>query len=499
MDNSILTQELAPLLTQMAQIEQQRETVAGQIRTVEAELEKHATARQQLDALQEVCDTLDRLEALAAGRLFWKGLAEGGDGVDHVARVRARVAKVQARIRGILDHQAALQAQIERYDAQLDFIDQAVREVYEEEEERQEEFVIEREASPMPYEAMIMPWNRDTESEKRLRQAVLVAILACFVFGSVISLVKIPIHDRAVEVAQIPKRLVKLVKKEPPRPIRPKKPAASKPKEEIQTAHAGDKTKSKQVAKKKDKPAQKAGGAPKSIEKTRVADGSAAARKKAERIGVLAYKETFKDLMAEIPVARLGTQARLMKDSTRVAGQARSRRSLVAIQATGGSSGGIRYAAVSRNVGGGNAGRIGGGIGRGGTGTGLGTGVGPGKVESTIAAIQETDRPVSESPSPGRTDEEIQIVFDRYKATLYRIYNRELRKDPTLRGKILLRISIETNGAVSMCKVESTDLGSEMLVAMIVDRILRFNFGSKEGVEKLTILYPIDFLPAAQV
>jgi len=71
-----------------------------------------------------------------------------------------------------------------------------------------------------------------------------------------------------------------------------------------------------------------------------------------------------------------------------------------------------------------------------------------------------------------------------------------LRKDPTLRGKILMRISIETNGSVSMCKVESTDLTSPKLVANIVDRIKRFNFGPKEGVPKITILYPIDFLPA---
>ena len=66
-----------------------------------------------------------------------------------------------------------------------------------------------------------------------------------------------------------------------------------------------------------------------------------------------------------------------------------------------------------------------------------------------------------------------------------------------MRGKILLRISIETSGAVSLCKVESTDLGSPELVAKIVARIKRFNFGPKEGVPKMTILYPIDFLPAA--
>jgi len=60
----------------------------------------------------------------------------------------------------------------------------------------------------------------------------------------------------------------------------------------------------------------------------------------------------------------------------------------------------------------------------------------------------------------------------------------------------LLRISIETSGMVSMCKVESTDLTSPELVSKIVERIKRFNFGPKEGVSKLTILYPIDFLPS---
>jgi hypothetical protein len=39
-------------------------------------------------------------------------------------------------------------------------------------------------------------------------------------------------------------------------------------------------------------------------------------------------------------------------------------------------------------------------------------------------------------------------------------------------------------------------LASPELVAKIVERIKRFNFGPKEGVPKMTILYPIDFLPA---
>jgi len=195
--------------------------------------------------------------------------------------------------------------------------------------------------------------------------------------------------------------------------------------------------------------------------------------------------------MNEAPVARLGTQAPLGNDSPQAKGQAVAQRSLVAIQAEGGSSGGIGGAGVSRNIGNGNASRLGGG-----GGYGQGGGEGFARVESSISNLEESSRPTSDGLAPGRTDEEIQIVFDRYKAALYRIYNRELRKDPTLRGKILMRLSIEPDGAVSLCKMESTDLASPELVARIVDRIRRFNFGPKEGVQKMTILYPIDFLPS---
>jgi hypothetical protein len=196
--------------------------------------------------------------------------------------------------------------------------------------------------------------------------------------------------------------------------------------------------------------------------------------------------------MNEAPVAMLGTEATLRNKSWQAKGQAAARRSLVAIQAEGGSSGGISGAGVSRNIGNGNASRLGGGGGYGG-----GGGEGFVQVESSISNLEESSRPTSDGLAPGRTDEEIQIVFDRYKAALYRIYNRELRKDPTLRGKILMLISIEPDGAVSLCEVESTDLASPELVTRIVERIKRFNFGPKEGVHKMTILYPIDFLPAS--
>ncbi len=71
---------------------------------------------------------------------------------------------------------------------------------------------------------------------------------------------------------------------------------------------------------------------------------------------------------------------------------------------------------------------------------------------------------MSNGPGLARTDEEIQIVFDRYKSSLYRLYNRELRKDPTLQGQMVLRLTIEPNGSVSFCQLYSTDMSAPELV-----------------------------------
>ena len=90
--------------------------------------------------------------------------------------------------------------------------------MYDREERRKEEFVIEREISPVPYRAMVMPWTKEAESERRLNRSVLVALSISFLFGALISLIKVPIQDRSVAVAEIPKRLVQLVKKEMPKP-----------------------------------------------------------------------------------------------------------------------------------------------------------------------------------------------------------------------------------------------------------------------------------------
>jgi outer membrane biosynthesis protein TonB/cob(I)alamin adenosyltransferase len=474
-NTSILAQELAPIEAQIELYRKKQEALEGDLRIVEEELDKLSSDRQRFEALRNVCDALDKLGELNAIDLFWEGLPEMKDIAAHVENVRTRVTRFETEISGILEKQKSLQDQINKCLNELGFLYEEVRDAYEREERRKEEFIIEREISPVPYRKMVMPWTKEAESERYFRRAILLALLIAFVFGSVIPLINVPIPDRSQTVVEIPERLAKLVRKEKPKPPPPPEPQKEEEKEKPEEQ--------KEEPKKEEKPKEEI---PKK-EQVKVAANEAetsAARKKAESVGVLKFKDAFADLMTETP--KIGTEANLT-DNVRIKGQATAQRSLVAMQATGGSSGGIGGAGVSRNVGNSSVNRLG---------KGSGNGTAFTRVESSIGGLEEAARPTSDGLPPGRTDEEIQIVFDRYKAALYRIYNKELRKNPTLRGKILMRITIEPDGSVSLCEVESTDLASPELVKKIVARVKRFNFGPKEDVQKMTILYPIDFLPA---
>ena len=223
------------------------------------------------------------------------------------------------------------------------------------------------------------------------------------------------------------------------------------------------------------------------------------AKPKVGNVGILALKDKFASLAQDTVVAPLGADARHVAADDVGRPSARS----LLTSNTPGSSGGISVASLSRSVGGGGGGGGGGnggggvgGRGAGGSGGGIG-GVGTGRVVSTIAPITGADRPKARGgPGPARTDEEIQIVFDRYKASFYRLYNRELRNNPALKGQMVLRLKIEPDGSVSMCVLQSTDMDAPDLATQVVGRVRTINFGAKD-VPAVTIVYPIDFLPAA--
>ena len=441
-----INQKIDAAQTRIAELE-------DDLRKVDIELEDMFAERQKYVLLSEMSDRLDQLNKLGGTDLFWGDNFSQQQATDHYNRIHRLVANYDEQVREKQHKRELIKDDIQSVIAQISILNEEILIVQERAEERKHEFVIEREMTVQPYRPMIMPWTVQGEDEKRFRKYLLITLFITILLGFLIPMWNLPIPDRD-EVVEIPERLAKLiVKKEPP-------PPPPKVEKKLEPEKKEEKRPRKDVPKPK-------------TEKAKVA------RKKAERSGLLAFKDNFADLMDEETEKKLGAQARI-----RTSGQTarKTTRSIVAAQVEG-ASGGINTASLSRNVGG--------------TGGSL-DGVEFSRVESAIGSdFFGEERPLSDGPGPSRTDEEIQIVFDRYKAALYRIYNRELRKNPTLQGKVVLRITIEPDGKVSDCKLESSDMDAPELEAKIVERVKKFNFGPKEGVPAITILYPIDFLPAS--
>lgn len=439
-----ISREQQALQAQIDEGHKELAALEAKLRTVDKKLGEMAAQRQQYDLLNQICQSLDKLEELGAAELFWGEKEKSRDITENLTRVRGAATAFQEKVSTVEESRKKLQDRIHKQTIQINFLNEDLAEQQENEELAKHEYVVYREMAARPYRPMVMPWKGEREDEGRFRRSLLLALLLMVSFAYLIEIWILPVPEPE-EVVEIPENLVQLARREPPKP----------PKQEEK--------KPEQKEEKVDKP--------KPEEKQK-------AREKAETAGVLAFKNAFTDLIDAVP-DKLGADARVSNDGRKTTGQ--TQRSIVVAQAREG-SGGINSSALSRNVAG--------------TGSRVG-GVQFTRVESAVGAAAGADRPLSDGVGPSRTDEEIQIVFDRYKAALYRIYNRELRTDPTLRGKMILRVTIEPDGAVSACRVESTNLASAVLNTEIVDRVKKFNFGAKDGVPRITILYPIDFLPAA--
>lgn len=99
------------------------------------------------------------------------------------------------------------------------------------------------------------------------------------------------------------------------------------------------------------------------------------------------------------------------------------------------------------------------------------------------------------SGKASRSIEEIKLVFERNKGAIYAIYNRALRADPALQGKVVLELKIAPSGEVMDCRIVSSELRATEVEQKLLARIKQFDFGSKD-VAQMVVSWPVDFLPS---
>ena len=298
------------------------------------------------------------------------------------------------------------------------------------------------------YREFELPWETDQEANDRFRKILRVLLIILAVFGILFPLLPSPKHTIAEEV---PERLARVMMQtpKPPPPPPPPKPKEEKPKIEPKVA----------------------------MVKPPPVDEHQRAKDKAQK-QLNQVKDELADLRDVMDLTPLETK----NLSGAVGADSHAERSLITSK-VGSGSGGITSANASRGFG---------------TGAGSLSGHNTTAVSSGIAKSGLNARGPAASGGggkPARSREEIELVFDRNKGRIYSLYERALRENAELQGKLVLELTISPAGEVTMCRVVSSELKDPDLERKIISLVRLFRFDPKD-VDTITTTKPIDFFPA---
>ena len=308
-----------------------------------------------------------------------------------------------------------------------------------------------------------LPWVEGSEDRLFKRMAIIFSIIF-MLLGFIINQLSVP-EVKQKKLIDVSPRLAKLIlekkKLPPPPPLKKviKKPEPKKPK-----------------PKKKDKPKPK----PKKVVKKKPAplpNKRAAAKKQAQQAGLIALSDELADLrdsfdfsdIADQPQTKAGKKAETTISTSKL---------LTAKAGKG--SGGIATRSLTRKI--------------------KTSELAQRKTTAVSSSIQSKQKIQAKAGkqktrNATRSQEEIERVFQKNKGAIFSIYNRELRKDPSLQGKVVIELTIAPDGRVTKAIIVSSELNHKKLEKRLLSKIKKFRFANKK-VPVITVSYPIDFLPS---
>lgn len=104
-----------------------------------------------------------------------------------------------------------------------------------------------------------------------------------------------------------------------------------------------------------------------------------------------------------------------------------------------------------------------------------------------------SDSKTNAKGEPTRSARDINVKLEANKGRLNKIYQRALRDDPTLGGKVVLKITISPDGKVTNVVVASSEIQVDDFLNKLITAIKGIDFGAEGNVGNVTVTYPIDF------
>ncbi|MAT95089.1 MAG: energy transducer TonB [Halioglobus sp.] len=323
-------------------------------------------------------------------------------------------------------------------------------------------------ASPVTAPDAILPWVASSDEDRLYRRVLLVAMGLLLVAAVTLPLLPLdntvaspPTQDNALTRVILQQR--PLPEPEPPAPVapppreQPPQPAPQPP-AELQ-------------------PPEPSPARPQAPPQPSEEEVLARAREAAASSGVLAFRDDLQSLRESVDVHALN-QTRTRRGA---ADAQRTQRAVVTATAPT-ASGGINTDELSADTGGPAL-----------------SGRETTAVRSTLAGaprggVASSAGAATPATRGGRSDEAIRRVMDRNKGAVFALYNRALRRDPMLQGKLVFEMVIAPDGRITELTLLSSGLADAELTRKLLARIRLISFGAADVITT-RVNYALDFLP----
>jgi len=309
-----------------------------------------------------------------------------------------------------------------------------------------------------------LPWSSAEQDDRRFWRVLGFLCIPLLVLSIAIPYIPVP-EPKREELEQLPPQLARVVleKKELPKPPPPPPPEEKKVEEK------------KPEPKPEEKKPEVKPPEPKKVEPDPVKLQKAIDQ--AKQSGVLQHMDALAEMRDAFDIAEVKKPAANLRRAQTEAAQVERNLLNSAAQAK---SGGIDTSALSRDTGGVAL-------------SGRETTTVQSKLEEVSAAAAET-RQQQTRDKAYRSDQAIRQKMEEAKGRIFGIYNRALRENPTLQGKVVFKLVIEPTGAVSSAQIVSSELNDPDLERKLLAAVRGINFGASD-VLQTTLNYSFDFLP----
>jgi outer membrane biosynthesis protein TonB len=321
---------------------------------------------------------------------------------------------------------------------------------------------------PSVYFHSLLPWESSDKENSTFTGITIVLLALTLAIAFYVQITELPEVPRA-ERDKLPPQLAKLIKAKepvpPPKVIQPEpkpEPEPEKPKPEPEKPKPAPKPEPKPEPKPKE---------PTLEEKTKQA------RESAKSKGVLALQDQLASMRDTANLTNLANT-----QQTQGGGQTDTSQRKILGRETNKTSGGIKLGSLSSDVGAAGA------LEERRNTEFVGAEIGEASL-ATQQRIEETQDVIG-----SRDLDSIRQILDANKGAVYSLYRRALRQDPSIEGKLTVRLTIQPDGSLLSVRLVNSELGAPELVEKLISRIGLINFGI-QNVTTTELEYAFNFLP----